>query len=270
MNNTNMKSYFNGEKLFGDSFSAGELEQWYAEEAEGYADLGAGNDSSYHYGYAALNRIHGFSNIAGQKFNHALGLGSAFGHEFNELAGRISKITIIEPSEKLISNEIAGIRPNYVKPGVSGDIPFGDGEFDLVTSFGTLHHIANVSHVIKELGRVTVSGGTLMLREPCVSLGDWRNPRRGLTKNERGIPKGLLCKMLVDAGWKVTYQAHCLFPLIPRLAKLTGGSAYNSTFLTHLDRFLSSAFTWNLRYHPTRPYHKLRPQSLFVIASKTP
>lgn len=268
MTTETIEPFLRGEKLFGDTFTGGELEKWYEAEAEGYADLGAGEDSDYHYGYAELNRLHGFSRIAGQSFNHALGLGSAYGHEFNELTGRVARITIIEPSDKLISEEIAGIRPHYVKPNVAGDIPFADGTFDLTTSFGTLHHIANVTHVVKELGRVTAPGGTLILREPCVSLGDWRTPRRGLTRNERGIPRKLLLEMLDSAGWDVSYQSLCIFPLVPRLARLTGGPAYNNALLTRLDQLLSHAFAWNLRYHPRRSYHKLRPQSIFVVATK--
>jgi hypothetical protein len=30
--------------------------------------------------------------------------------------------------------------------------------------------------------------GYLLLREPIISMGDWSFPRKGLTKNERGIP----------------------------------------------------------------------------------
>lgn len=268
MNTDTIEPYLSGKKLYGDSFTGKDLEKWYEDEAEGYADLGAGDDSGYHYGYAELNRQHGFSRLFDHSFDHALGLGSAYGYEFEELVGRVSKITIIEPSDKLVSEQIAGIRPSYVKPNVSGEIPFDDGTFDLVTSFGTLHHIANVSHVIDELGRVAAPGGILMLREPCVSLGDWRQPRRGLTKNERGIPRLLLLQMLDHAGWDLTYQSLCIFPLIPRLARFVGEPAYNNRLLTHFDQLLSNIFAWNLRYHPTNRFHKLRPQSIFVMAKK--
>ena len=43
--------YLSGKKLYGDDFSASQIAQWYADEAEAYADLGAANRHSYCYGY---------------------------------------------------------------------------------------------------------------------------------------------------------------------------------------------------------------------------
>ena len=89
--------------------------------------------------------------------------------------------------------------------------------FALVTCFGVLHHIPNVSFVMSELGRVLEPGGVMLLREPVISMGDWRKPRRGLTKRERGIPLHLLQRIAVESGFEVIKQSLCMFPTTPRL-----------------------------------------------------
>lgn len=40
-----------------------------------------------------------------QKFENVLGFGSAYGFEFEPIVDKIGSITIVEPSEKLISNK---------------------------------------------------------------------------------------------------------------------------------------------------------------------
>src|SRR5438034_6737267 len=40
-------------------------------------------------------------------------------------------------------------RSRYVKPRTNGDMPFDRETFDLITCFGVLHHIANISHVMR-------------------------------------------------------------------------------------------------------------------------
>ena len=55
------------------------MEQWFAEEAEGYADLGAKDRATYRYTYHALNWYHGFRHLPPREFHAVLGLGSAYG-----------------------------------------------------------------------------------------------------------------------------------------------------------------------------------------------
>jgi ubiquinone/menaquinone biosynthesis C-methylase UbiE len=82
--------------------------------------------------------------------------------------------------------DLNGVPLTYVKPVASGTLPFPDGTFDLITFSGVLHHIPNVSYVVGELARVVTPDGYLLLREPIHSMGDWRGPRRGLTKKNAG------------------------------------------------------------------------------------
>ena len=72
-----MSAYFSGEKLYGDDFDQIAIQRWFADEAEGYADLGAKDRESYRYGYHALNWLHGFRHLdRNRRFSRAMsGLG---------------------------------------------------------------------------------------------------------------------------------------------------------------------------------------------------
>ena len=60
----------------------------------------------------------------------------------------------------------------------NASMEFPNNYFDLITSFGVLHHIPDVSKVFSELSRVLAPGGYLLIREPIVSMGDWSYPRK--------------------------------------------------------------------------------------------
>ena len=171
-----MEEYFTGEKLYGDDFTQDQIIAWFEEEAEAYANLGSADSSNYKYGYHAINNVHGYSKIEKRKYNNVLGIGSAWGHEFEPIIDSVGKLTLLEPSSQMQTTEIGKINPCYVKPRVDGKIIFEDNTFDLITCFGVLHHIPNVSFVLQELIRILMPGGYLLIREPVVSLGDWRNP----------------------------------------------------------------------------------------------
>ena len=144
--------HLSGRATWGDDFDEEHIQQWFTDEIEAYADLGAAEHSSAEtYGYHQLNIRHGFRHLPEGRFPDTLGLGSAFGGEFLPIADRLERLTILEPSERLRSSTLRGIPIRYERPVPSGDMPFADATFDLVTSFGTLHHVANVTHVISEL-----------------------------------------------------------------------------------------------------------------------
>jgi SAM-dependent methyltransferase len=270
--NNGMQAYFSGEKLYGDDFSPEQISRWYEEESEGYANLGNKDLSSYVYPYHALNRIHGFRHLKGiERFDQVLGFGSAWGHEFEPLIGRISHLTIIDPSENMVSEQIGPIRPSYVKPRVDGTLAFPDNSFDLATCFGTLHHIPNVSYVLGEILRVLKTGGTLLLREPIISFGNWNHPRPGLTKNERGIPVSHFEKIFNEHPVTVIHRSHC-FTMTYQLQLLLKGvlkkPLHSYGAYVHFDRFLSSLLKSNVRYHAVQRIHKIAPSAIFYVIRK--
>lgn len=263
-----MSIYLSGQKLFGDDFSPNEIEQWHKDEMEGYAELGAKNRESYRYVYHALNSIHGFRPIENRRFDHALGLGSAYGDEFLPIIEKIGRLTISDPSDAFVQDQVHGVPCKYVKPSVDGMMPFQDGAFDLITCFGVLHHIPNVTAVVNEISRCLAKEGIVLIREPIVSMGDWTKPRPGLTRRERGIPMNLFEAIIKKAGFKIMHQSLCVFSPIPRIFNRLGVPAYNSKIVARLDRVLSLLFKWNLRYHADGFFLKIRPSSVYFVLSK--
>lgn len=261
--------YFDGTRLYGDDFSAAEINDWFRDEREGYAGLGAQDRSRYDYVYHALNHAHGYRWLPKKVFSDVLGLGSAYGDEFEPIAGRIRRLTILEPSTAFRKPFRRSIPTQYVEPDACGTLPFANGRFDLINCLGVLHHIPNVTHVVRELHRCLRPGGHALIREPVVSMGDWRQPRPGLTKRERGIPYPLFLKIVRDAGFDIVRESLCVFPLLPRVVQALGKpDPYNSALLVTLDRLLCMAFAWNLRYHARSPFQKLRPSSAYFVLTK--
>lgn len=266
-----MIEYFNGNKLYGNDFSFEQIKQWYDEETEGYADLGSKKKDSYSYGYHSLNQIHGFKKLKNIHFKNVLGFGSAWGYEFEPIVDKISTLTIIEPSDNLVNNRIGDLTPKYVKPTTEGRLPFDDNSFDLITCFGTLHHIPNVSLVLGELIRVLKSNGHLLFREPIISMGDWRQARRGLTKNERGIPVSFFDSELSKYSVEIVSKEYC-FTVTYLMQKYLGFLfkkpiySYKSYIL--FDKYLSGLLKGNVRYHASRKINRIAPQSIFYIVKK--
>ncbi|MEW1912864.1 hypothetical protein AB0442_31255 [Kitasatospora sp. NPDC085895] len=85
--------YLSGLELWGDDFGPAQIEEWFADEREAYADLGAASSGSEAYGYGGFNRQYGFRRPPDRRFPRALGVGSAFGGEFLPVLDRIDDIT---------------------------------------------------------------------------------------------------------------------------------------------------------------------------------
>lgn len=262
--------YLQGKRLYGDDFSPRQIAEWHADEKEAYAGLGAGDVGGYRYRYHALNMYHAYRYLPASNFDHVLGFGSAYGDELRPLIARIGQVTIVDPSDAFAAGSALGVPTKYVKPAVDGAIPLADRTFDLITCLGVLHHIPNVSFVVRELARTLKPGGWMVLREPITSMGDWRQPRRGLTRRERGIPLPILGAIVRDAGLAIQHQSLCVFALTPRLIGLLRPDVYNSRVATWLDGLLCSAFAWNLRYHARSIMQRMRPTSVFLVLRKAP
>lgn len=262
----NLKKYFSGEELYGDGFSFRQIKDWFEDEKEGYSDFIEG--SEYVYGEHELNKKYGYNKLKDiEKFEKVLGFGSAYGHELEPIVGKVEKIYIVESSKKLRSKTLKGKSITYIEPNINGKLDFSNNSFDLITCFGVLHHIPNVSKIINEFTRVLKPGGYLLMREPIVSMGDWTRKRKGVTKRERGISLEFFRKMIKENSLRIISEEKVLFPLTRRL-NLRDKKAYNSKLIVFIDSGLSKLFSWNNRYHPTRFWHKLKPQSVFYVLRK--
>lgn len=261
-----------GQDLYGDDFSPDEIKRWFADEAEGYFNLyGRAADPDGEqggYAYSALAELHGYRWIADRSFNQVLGVGSADGAELLPVLHSTSELTILEPSDGFASSAISGKPVRYVKPEPSGKMPFADSTFDLVVCFSALHHIPNVSFVVGEMARVLKPGGKLLLREPTHSMGDWRQPRLGLTRRERGIPLAVFRRIVDGAGLQVVKQTRCNFSLIGRLQRFIKNPIWSLNWLVRLDAWLCSLPIWPQHYHATKTWQKLRPTGVAFVLMK--
>lgn len=260
-----------GELLHGDDFGPEELEAWYADEREGYFALygGApGGDEGRPYTYEAVAQRHGWRWLGQRRYRHALGIGSAHGAELRPVLDRSEQVTVLEPADGFEATHIDGKPVRYVKPQASGRMPFDDASFDLIVCFSVLHHVPNVSTVLRECARVLRPGGDMLLREPTHSLGDWRAPRPGLTPRERGIPVRLFRRMIAEAGLSITRETRCMFPLLGRLSPWLGRPVWTSPLLARLDAWLCALPIWPDVYHATHAWQKLRPSSVAYVLRK--
>jgi len=267
-----MNEFLNGEKLYGDDFTSEQIRKWYEEESEGYADLGSKDKSKYRYFYHEINKLHGFSKIKSGHFENVLGFGSAWGYEFEPIIRKIENLTIVEPSDNLRNNRIGGLVPDYVKPEINGKLTFKNDSFDLITCFGTLHHIPNVSFVIRELIRVLKPGGYLLMREPIISMGDWNLPRPGLTKNERGIPVSFFEKIFKEEPVVVISRDYCftITSLIQRtIGKLFKKPVYAFKLYVIFDKIFSASLKWNVKYFAVNKMSRISPSSVFYVIRKS-
>jgi len=266
-----MSKYLTGKLLYGDDFDIGEIEEWFEGEREGYAELGARDWESYRYPYHKINTLHGYRYLNATNVDQdVLSIGGAYGEELLPILDRIGTIRILEPSLQLRQEELKGVPLTYIDPTIGGDIILPDDSIDIVTCFGVLHHIPNVSHVVSEISRVLRSGGVFITREPIVSMGDWSKPRHGLTKHERGIPYQIFRNILLDQGFEILHESFCLTPPFERLFKLLSGrSKFDSMSYLKVDAIISRLALSNYRYHAKGNLERIRPTAVYYYAVKT-
>jgi SAM-dependent methyltransferase len=260
--------FLSGEKLYGDDFDGPQLTEWYRDEAEGYADLGAGERDKYEYLYHALNVFHGFDWLPAGRFENALGVGSAYGDEFVPILHRIDEITLLDPSDSFQTESLNGVPLRRMRPVTSGTLQFPSHSFDLVLCLSALHHIANVSHVVGEIARVMKPGAFALLREPVFSMGDWSQPRRGLTKRERGIPLKVFRRAFLAAGLRVVRESPCCVGALARLWPRFLPHGFNDPRYVQADALVGRLLSFNYHYHRTTALKKLAPSVYYFIVVK--
>jgi len=250
---------------YGDDFSPERVRAWVEREREAYTAIAPAGAYRYH----ALNRQHGFRHLPEGDFARVLAFGSRDGVELSPLNGRIGEITLLDSSTEVLKDLLLfhnKVLRNIVNS--AGDLPCEDDSFDLVSCFGVLHHIPNVTHLLRELYRVLAPGGFLLLREPIVSMGDWRKPRRGLTQQERGLPPAWLDRTLPEVGFRVRRRSFCNFLPLAVLGDKLGIPVYARPFWTRLDTAFCRLFPRPGPYHRTRLRHHLSPTSVFFVLEK--
>jgi len=175
-----------------------------------------------------------FPSAAGKR---VLEVGVGMGADFVRLARVADSATGVDLTERAL----AITRGRLADAGLEADVrqadaerlPFGDASFDLVYSWGVLHHSPEPERAMTEAVRVLAPGGTLRLmlyhRRSWVALAAWA--RFGLLRGKPGLSLGQAVAMVESPGTRALTPAEVRAALGDRLASLSVRPV-----LTHWDR----------------------------------
>jgi SAM-dependent methyltransferase len=259
-----------GLELAGNNLDPAGLAAWYADEERGFYELygapSAGQDSGYDQ--IALNWWHG-RRLAGLHAPVALAFGCAQGHDIASLPLSTDRIIAIEPTTEFWSATIACKPAEYRKPNVSGMIDLDEASVDFVCAVAALHHVANVEFVVSELARVLKPGGTIFIREPIYSMGDFRRDRPGLTRRERGISAGMMRRFLSQTGIELLATYPCSISPLAKVFQWIGVHwPYNHRSYVLFDAVLSKVLAFNARYYRPGLLDRIAPGSMAYVGRK--
>jgi 2-polyprenyl-3-methyl-5-hydroxy-6-metoxy-1,4-benzoquinol methylase len=265
-----------GNVLAGDDFDETQLRRWYEQEKEAYFldDATSGRQDPWYAYMRYVNDRLVFPRVAARSGSILfLGTGDGVEAETFHQAHPDWNLLFVEASDSF-KTELAlrFPRARVVEPHPSGDLAVESESQDVICAFSVLHHIANVSHVLGELYRLTTPGGWLFIREPCSSMGDWRGSRSA-TPNERGISRHLLTRMAAEAGFVTAAPPRpVVFGPLNKVLKRTIGFRFVPMPVLYLvDRALSSAVALNDQYWRDAWYKKVGPSSyLYSFRRPTP
>jgi SAM-dependent methyltransferase len=265
-----------GSILVGDDFTGEQLKKWFAQEKEAYYIGDAGSsETDYWYAYMRfINQALGFSRIdlSNNELRSILVLGPGSGIEVDQFISENPdwSLFFVEASD----NFKAKLKSKYplsqiVDATISGDILLENDSQDVICAFSVLHHIPNVSYLLREAYRVMKPGGLLLIREPCSSMGDWRYSRAA-TPNERGLGLRWFTSAVKTIGFEMQNRPiPILFTPINRLLKKIGlDSMMPSKMFYSIDRLVSKIVSVNDHYWRDTWYKKIGPSAYFYVLRK--
>jgi ubiquinone/menaquinone biosynthesis C-methylase UbiE len=134
--------------------------------------------------YFALAALEGLIDYLG--ITSALDVGSGTGRALLYLGKKKPGLRLhgVEPNEGMRARAVEkGVPPSILTEGSGVALPFKDGEFDLVMSYGVLHHIRDTSKAVSEMLRVAKKA---VFISDCNYMGQGTMPARilkwGLTR----------------------------------------------------------------------------------------
>jgi len=173
------------------------------------------------------------------------------------LVGLVAEAVALDPSQALLDHAPAGVRAVV---GNAESMPFGDGEFDLVTCVNSLHHVADMRRALGEMARVLAAGGTIVvqdyLADPDPERAErWETIERLRDPGHRRLPReGEVAELLGSHGlvldaeerWHSTWQVAAWLaisatpkPDAERVRELIGDDSFTLT-------------AWRARFVPSR------------------
>jgi hypothetical protein len=102
-------------------------------------------------------------------------------------------------------------------------------------------------------------------------MGDWRQNRKGLTKNERGIPTTIFEKIFLDNKIEIISKSYCF--TMTSFLQVSFGKLFSKPIIAYkiyvlFDKIISAIFKSNTRYHATKKLQRISPQNIFYILKK--
>jgi ubiquinone/menaquinone biosynthesis C-methylase UbiE len=147
-----------------------------------------------------------------------VGLGTDF-VQFARAGARLSGIDLTATSIDLVHRRLALEHfAADVRVGDAENLPFGDSSFDLVYSWGVLHHTPDTASVVKEIRRVLHTSGEarLMLysRLSWVAFGLWLRYALGRAQPWRSLTS-VIAENMESPGTKAYTQSELEYLLRP-------------------------------------------------------
>ncbi len=107
------------------------------------------------------DRLLGFVELDGQKKFLEVGCGNGLVTKYlaEKYAGVVAGIDIDPQQIELAIKELDGIQNVIYTEADANNLPFEDKKFNVVLSFGVLHHVENWLNALKEIKRVLKPGG---------------------------------------------------------------------------------------------------------------
>lgn len=264
---TTIEECFSGKALYGDDFTDAQIAEWFADEEKGYFNITQGAAQSRPE-YDSMYEMALFRHIRGRSFETCLGIGSAGGQDVRHIAPMFKRFIIVEPATEMWRDRIGGTPSSYRSPNLRGELDIESETVDVVTAISSLHHIPNVSDVLREAHRVLRPGGYILVHEPTTAMGDWRKQRVGVTKNERGLPEGWLLDKLAEIGFEVERVTPCHFAPFTSACHKLGILPYQHDWSMRIDLLASRLMNWNARYYRPSFLRKFAPASVGIVARK--
>jgi ubiquinone/menaquinone biosynthesis C-methylase UbiE len=263
----------NGERLAGDNFKKKKLKKWYNQEKEAYyeTELSTGAIDPWYSYMRYINNKYFFSSIYPTR-GKILFIGVADGEEAVDFIKKHKhwNVSFLESSPsyiKILKKKFP--KTNIYRANTSGNFPISNNSFDVVCAFSVLHHIANVSHIIKEISRILKTDGKFFVREPCSSMGDWRS-ERSATPNERGIAKEwMLNKTRLNNLLAYKTPLPIIFePINKFLVKSIGYNYISHKIIFIFDIIISKILSYNDYYWRDTFFKKFGPSSYIYFFKK--
>jgi ubiquinone/menaquinone biosynthesis C-methylase UbiE len=154
------------------------------------------------------DRVRRFVPLAGSE--RALDAGAGTGALAFALSGLVREVVALDVVPELLAEARKRIddHPNVtLVEGDLTDLPFADGEFDLVGSLNTLHHVSRPELAVAQLARVTRPGGTLLVVDQIAPV----DPLAALELNRfEGARDPTHARALSDADQRALFDANSL------------------------------------------------------------